>query len=87
MCYFALWQVIKKRRLVGGTLAIVRVKTLTRLPVGPHLRLYTFVNIFRSRQNKFRLSGRFAGSVKFSLFCFPLLSQFIGLDSSRSRHR
>jgi hypothetical protein len=87
MCYLARWQVIKKRRLVGRTRAVVRVETLAGLPVSQHLRFHAFFKMSRSRENEFLLSSRFAGGVEFSLFRFPLFSQSIGLNSSRSQHR
>jgi hypothetical protein len=87
MCYLARWQVIKKRRLVGRPLAVVRVETLAGLPVSQHLRCHAFFDMPRSRENEFLLSSRFAGGVEFNLFRIPLFSQFIGLNSSRNQHR
>jgi len=87
MCYLARLQVIKKRRLIGRTFAIIRVETLAGLPVSQHLRFHAFFNTPRSSENEFLLSSRFAGGVQFSLFRLPLFSLFIGLNSSRSQHR
>ena len=75
MCNLARWQVIKKRRLNCRTIAVIRVETLAGLPVS---RFHAFFRMLRSNGNEFLLSSRFADSVEFSLFRFPIFPQFIG---------